>query len=75
MKATDGTTRGRSGSRTSEIVQKNDRPFAWLPLISVSFCLVAFTVAITSMITYVGVCVQHLLDLQSLNESGESFCR
>lgn len=58
--------------RTSENMQSGERrPFAWLPLFAISFCLVAHTVAVSSLFTYVGVCVQYLLDLPSLNTSGE----
>ena len=48
------------------------RPFAWLPLVAISFCLAAHTVALSSLLTYMGVFVQYLLDLPSLNASGET---
>lgn len=62
--------------RNTENMQSCERrPFAWLPLIAISFCLVAHTVAVSSLFTYVGVCVQYLLDLPSLNASGEHVAR
>lgn len=51
--------------------QGQGRPFAWLPLIAIAFCLAANTVALSSLSTYMGVCVQQLLDLPSPNASGE----
>lgn len=57
---------------TSENMRGEGRPFAWLPLIAISFCLTAHTVALSSLLTYMGVFVQYLLDLPSLNASGET---
>lgn len=47
------------------------RPFAWLPLMAVSLCMVVQTVATSSLTTYVGIYVQGVLDLPSLDMSGE----
>lgn len=48
------------------------RPFAWLPMIAVSLCMVVQTVAISSLATYVGIYTQGVLNLPSLDMSGES---
>lgn len=47
------------------------RPFAWLPLMAVSLCMVVQTVALSSLTTYVGIYVQDVLDLPSLDMSGK----
>lgn len=49
----------------------HDGAFAWLPLIAIGLCLMSNAAAVSSVSTYIGVFVQQLLDLPSLNTSGE----
>lgn len=61
-----------STTSTAENIQNGQgRPFAWLPLVAIAFCVAAHTVALSSLVTYMGICVQQLLELPSVNTAGE----
>lgn len=56
---------GTTGRRRDEL--------PWAPLLAVSLCLLAYTVANFSLLTYMGVYVQELLGLPSLDVAGEGY--
>lgn len=57
--------------RTLRCGSTRDDSFPWAPLIAITSCLLAHTVAISSVSTYMGLYVEKILDLPSLNTAGE----
>lgn len=76
----DGKTIGKSmglSRQDDSIVVGGDDPrgssrFPWAPLMAISSCLLAHTVAMASLSTYMGVYTQQLLGLATLDMAGEN---
>lgn len=61
--------------RTVRCGSARDNRFPLAPLIAITSCLLAHTVAITSLSTYMGVYVQSVLGLPSQNTAGTEWCK
>lgn len=46
--------------------------FSWMPIVAISLTLVVLTTTLSSLYTYVGVYVQHVMNLDSRNSAGET---